>query len=325
MSAPRPSHGSDAGECSALNSALNADASSPSERERIQREIDEELSFHLAASAEALEGAGLGEREARRMAQLRFGDRRKIRRACLVQRQWRPIMLQRLHLATTLVLLVAAAFLGARSLRAEAAYQARLDELKGVVEGLQATTVVAQDSDARNSVAAEGPPRTDFSLIGVGDLLQIIDRAHPQDITQTCTVARDGMVLLPQAGWVMVAGKTLPEIDAALNEALSFYYSAPPSIVTMLSEAAPTKLEPDAAFIVRAGDQLKVLDEAHPDECTLVTPVSPDGNVLLPNVGRFRVSGLTRGALEEALGERYSEFYTTPPIMRVVVIEGPAR
>ncbi|QDV06965.1 Polysaccharide biosynthesis/export protein [Planctomycetes bacterium Poly30] len=297
------------------------DAPARSERERIEQEIDEEIRFHLEARARALEEAGLDARAAHRTALAYFGDRRRIRRACLVQRQWRPIMLQRLHLATTVLLLVAAAILGARSLLAEAAYESRLEELGEAVERLQAS---ASASLAPGAIVAPGlpPKRVDLSTIAVGDVLEVRNEAH-QDLHVVCSVCYDGMILLPQLGWFMAAGKTLPVIDAELNTAFYAYYTTAPKIVTMLKEAALIRVEPDSDRPIAPGDYLRLYDEAHPFDVNFTIMVDPDGTLLLDQLGRFHVAGYTRSDLETILVDRSRPFFTEEPVIRVTVTDAP--
>lgn len=296
--------------------ASSPDVAPRTDRERIEREIDEEINFHLAARAQALQEAGLGRAEASRTALARFGHRGRIRRACLVQRQWKPIMLQRLHLALTTILLAAAAILGTRSLQADAAYESRLTELSDAVERLQVAPAAAAVAVPESP---DLPKRVDFSIIAVGDVLGLLDQEHPDDIHVACTVGADGKILLDQVGWVMVAGKTLEEIDAVLNAAYEPFYAVAPRLVTVLKEAAPTRVAVKAEQGVAPGDTLLIFDQAHPGELNLAQRVNPDGTLLLPELGRFHVAGLTRSDLESVLQERYEPFRVEQPVIRVVV------
>ena len=60
-------------------------------------------------------------------------------------------------------------------------------------------------------------------VVEVGDELQLIDEYNP-DVHGTVTVAEDGKVLLPEAGWIFVAGKTREQVEEEMTKALAVYF-----------------------------------------------------------------------------------------------------
>lgn len=64
---------------------------------------------------------------------------------------------------------------------------------------------------------------------------------------------------------------------------------------------------------VSIGDNVQILDDAHPEDISLSRTVSPDGTVLLPFVGRIYIAGLTRSDLEAFLTERFSAYFQDSP------------
>ncbi len=75
----------------------------------------------------------------------------------------------------------------------------------------------------------------------------------------------------------------------------------------------PVTGNPEVEDYVTTGDSVRVYDVEHPDEINFTVVVSTDGTVLLDQVGRIRIAGLTRSDLESVLAERYSPFYQSPP------------
>lgn len=88
-----------------------------SERHRtgadIAREIEEELAFHLETSARDLASGGATEDEAEREALRRFGDVQSIKARCWRIDMENQIMMQRIHIAVTVVLVLAVGTLAA--------------------------------------------------------------------------------------------------------------------------------------------------------------------------------------------------------------------
>ncbi|MDB4908877.1 MAG: permease [Gemmatimonadetes bacterium] len=69
-----------------------------------ERDVDDELAFHLAMRAELLCEAGLGERDAQDEAQRRFGDISRVRERCIDLSHERNRRMKRLEIVTTALL-----------------------------------------------------------------------------------------------------------------------------------------------------------------------------------------------------------------------------
>ena len=140
-------------------------------------------------------------------------------------------MLQRLHLATTIVLLISVVtlWLRDRAARAEAAM---------ALDRLHAETELHMDILQR-ARAAPGDPL----VVRVGDELVLVNLENP-DLDIRETVAADGMILVPEVGRVPVAGLTREEAEKALNAALAPYYL---EVDVKVKVQRPTK-EPDESL-----------------------------------------------------------------------------
>jgi hypothetical protein len=86
-------------------------APDPRPLREIEREIEEELAFHVEASTQALAEEGLERDAARAEALRRFGDVDRVRRECARTQMGERIVLQRIQFVLTAGLLVAVGFL----------------------------------------------------------------------------------------------------------------------------------------------------------------------------------------------------------------------
>ena len=251
-------------------------------------------------------------------------------------------MLQRLHLASTFILLIGAALLGARAPSTEASYKEQLAELGEAVKVLQEQRLLIEDAEpgsagetewsrsqevyaelqATVSSLAPEPVRTNFDHLAVGDVIVLTDYGGGGSVSGEHTVADDGMIAVRNLGWVDAAGKTTRELGGELSESLAGYVVAPPRVVAKVIKPAAVRIEPRRDRHTAPGDVLRVLDEAHPRDVNFGAGISADGTVLLDQIGRIQVTGLTRADLEKVLTERYEAFYTTAPSIRVTVTPG---
>lgn len=182
--------------------------------DRVAEDVRAELEHHLACAGEELQAAGRTPEEARQEAEARFGDRAKIERNCRRILMGRTLLMQRLHRALTGVLLLAVGLLlwsqhVARA-RAQVSAQEALLELGQVRELLE-----------RSRAAALEP--LEHIVIGVGDVLELID-PYNETLNVTRSVAADGQFLVPELGWVYLAGLTREEAEATLNQRLEDYF-----------------------------------------------------------------------------------------------------
>ncbi len=78
------------------------------------------------------------------------------------------------------------------------------------------------------------PP--DQVIVHVGGTLTIVRRSGaPNDFCGEYLVQRDGMILLPEIGWFLVAGKSRPKIEEEINKLATSYYANPFTLDVMVS------------------------------------------------------------------------------------------
>lgn len=73
--------------------------------------------------------------------------------------------------------------------------------------------------------------------VSTGARIQVLDNAHPDDVTLDLTVSPDGTILVPFVGRMYVAGLSRSQLESYLTERLSPYFLDPPEIYTEISEA----------------------------------------------------------------------------------------
>jgi hypothetical protein len=177
----------------------------------LEREVRTELAAHLDALVDEQRRAGHGEAEARRLAHERFGDLDAHVEAC-VRERWLKERPMRTLLALMALLLVGALLVTVshgRALRArEEAARAQQHALMSELAAL------------RQSEAAPTPTPVVFTI---GDTLRVFDVLHPELDTEVRVVA-DGMILLPELGWVMAHGVERGALEAELTRRYSDYY-----------------------------------------------------------------------------------------------------
>lgn len=189
----------------------------------IAADVQAELEHHLACLEHELIAAGETPERARAAARARFGDPAAIQAACLGIQMGERLVLQRIHLAVTLLLLVAVLFLAWANHRSS-------------VAALRATEAAMSLRAEALHRAAEARQPVEHVVVEVGDRLQIVDQYNP-DVHGVLEVAEDGKVPLPQAGWVFVAGMTREQVEQALTKALEDYFVS--SDVRVIVRKAP--------------------------------------------------------------------------------------
>ena len=174
----------------------------------IEADVQAEIEHHLACKERELVEQGLTPEAARGAALARFGDVDSAREACLRIQTGERIMLQRIHLAVTVLLFVAVLVL---------AWSARRSNLSAadVARALRAEM-------AEREAAARQP--VEHVIVEVGDRLQLVDEYNPDAVHGTVTVAEDGKIPVPEVGWVFVAGKTREDVEQELTDVLKPYF-----------------------------------------------------------------------------------------------------
>lgn len=168
----------------------------------VDADIRAELESHLALCEDHLIAEGCSPRHARELARLRFGDFERTARACRRQKLKGPLMLQRLHLATTALLAAVVVWFGYRA-----------QENARVVAALQSTDASSRAALPLEPVIVE---RNDAIV------LRSPGRSELQGVDSM--VDSDGTVLLPELGHVFLAGMTRDEAEATLREAYAPYF-----------------------------------------------------------------------------------------------------
>jgi hypothetical protein len=179
----------------------------------IEAEVQAEIEHHLACRQRELVEQGETPERARVEALKGFGDVVSAREACLRIQMGERIMLQRIHFVVTVLLLVAVlglAWAGQQSAR----------EAARATEMAMAARAEALE---RMEAASRARQRVEHIVIEVGDELQLVDAYNP-DLCCKVTVAADGKILVPEVGWVAVAGLTREDAEKTLTEVLSRYY-----------------------------------------------------------------------------------------------------
>ena len=178
--------------------------------EAVAADIRQELEAHIGMRAEDNVTRGMDPLEARRDAERRFGDVDRIERACRAHAIGGRIMLQRINLAVTVILGLGVIwmFFQNHHLKAE---QARALE--------HAMSVRAQLMDRM-----ERAKPVEYIEVAEGDELELHDMQRNWEPFRV-RVARDGKILLPDAGWVHVSGLSREKAEALLTNVYSEYYA----------------------------------------------------------------------------------------------------
>ncbi len=71
-----------------------------------------------------------------------------------------------------------------------------------------------------------------------------------------------------------------------------------------------------------AGDQILVQVQRHP-ELTVNSPVTPEGTVVIPGIGKVFVQGLTLEQAQAAIADRLNQFYVNPTVSVALLAQRP--
>jgi hypothetical protein len=107
----------------------------------VERDIEDELAFHLEMRERELVESGMSQSDARRGAEERFGDVVRVRERCRTVQMGDRIMLQRAQLVLMIVLVVAVLVIGLQSFAAQSSAQDEIgrmsDEIRRLTAALQ--------------------------------------------------------------------------------------------------------------------------------------------------------------------------------------------
>ena len=130
---------------------------------QIEREIVDELRFHLEMRIEDNVAAGMSREAARADAQGRFGDFRRIHQTCRRIQLGERIMLQRIQVAMTAILLVVVVVMAVGFYQRQSQYDAAILGLHRSIERMQTGLAGVLDS-VQPVVASTEPARGDTNV-----------------------------------------------------------------------------------------------------------------------------------------------------------------
>jgi len=139
--------------------------------------------------------------------------------------------------------------------------------------------------------ARAAAPRGEYRL-GVGDRVKVEVQLRPE-LAATLTVAPDGCVTFHRIGAELAAGRTLEQLRAALEAALTARAQLPESRVSVFLEQGDVALDRVIDTLLR-----------HPSGTLRELTVGADGRVSLPLIGALLVGGLAPHEVEELVNQR---------------------
>jgi len=130
-------------------------------RTDIERDIDDEIGFHIDMRASELVQAGWDAADAERAARGRFGDVARVKRTCRTVQMGERVMLQRFHLVLLAILVVAVVAVGWQSIAAQSTSRDQIDRMSDEIRGLTAAlrSLPAAGSSPASFLGAAGPAR----------------------------------------------------------------------------------------------------------------------------------------------------------------------
>ena len=131
--------------------------------DQIEREIVDELGFHLEMRVEDNVRAGMSPEAARADAQRRFGDFRRIHRTCRRIQLGERIMLQRIQVALTTILLAVVVVMAIGIYKRQSRYDAALADLHRSMEQMQ-TGLLGVLNSVQPVVVSTEPARGDANV-----------------------------------------------------------------------------------------------------------------------------------------------------------------
>jgi polysaccharide biosynthesis/export protein len=157
-----------------------------------------------------------------------------------------------------------------------------------------------------------GKPAATPYRLNVGDVIRIGSRTVPTLNLETL-VEPDGVVLLPQVGPVVAAGKSMEVLRAELDQLYRPFIKEPAITITPLS-INKTLEELRAAIVNRQGVYAGQ---------GFITKVSPNGTVQLPAIGSVPVQGLSLPELRDEINYRYAELVDGVEVTPILAERAP--
>jgi Polysaccharide biosynthesis/export protein len=183
----------------------------------VERDVEAEIEAHLAEAAAALEAEGLAPDAARARARERFGDLDQIRAECLRIRMGGILAMNKLLAGALIVVTLAllATITGSYWLYT----RARMAQDMAMAARMQAMEEAAER--ARESEAKSQPQEI---VVEIGDSLELVETYGRVRLPTPAVVQSDGKALIPEAGWVDVAGLSREQVEQRLRERLAPFY-----------------------------------------------------------------------------------------------------
>ena len=181
----------------------------------IAADIAEELAHHLQSSAASLIDEGMSAAEAEQEARRRFGEVDRIQHACLHTQIGRRTMRRKMHVLLTAGLIVSLGMLAWGS-------HVQVTRERDVAHRMM---MEAKELAAELQLAEQGRRLTPVENLElqVGDLVEIVFEDFP-GMSTIERIGRDGMLLVPGAGWMNLAGKTRSDAEAEVTLAAKQYF-----------------------------------------------------------------------------------------------------
>lgn len=188
---------------------------------------------------------------------------------------------------------------------------------------LQLLPAACAEAAAKKTYTVEDAPKEPYRL-RIADEVEIVVGGRVIDAVRV-SVAEDGTVLHPQAGEVQAAGKTVRELELAVETALQELSLKQPQMrpedqeALSTSEALAPKEVFDQTYQLQAGDQLDILVWEHP-ELSQKVQLREDGGFAYPLLGTIQGAGRSAGEVEREIRDRLNESYLVNPQVTVRLI-----
>lgn len=112
-----------------------------------------------------------------------------------------------------------------------------------------------------------------------------------------------------------------------INQVAAAQFEKPLALTPNSKILAPQQLLAQSAgnfsdYRLGAGDQIFVQVQRHP-ELTVNSPITPEGTIIIPGIGKVFVQGLTIAQAENAIAIRLNQFYVNPIVSVTLLAQRP--
>lgn len=130
--------------------------------------------------------------------------------------------------------------------------------------------------------------------INIRDVVGVRFPFHSELDVERAEVQSDGQISLPLVNEIMVAGRTIREVQEDLEKRYAAYLRHPKLTVYMVESK-------------REIDDLREAITTSPRGQSRLVPVTPGGDIALPLIGSIRAAGLTVDQLRDNIQKRYED------------------